>query len=86
MIEAEERKRLLEAIYSGQASRLAQEDVEFLAGPDLRPLRMQLELLKPEHALREHKIASTVVVFGCARIESPRVFRRAPVLSQAAMA
>ncbi len=70
MIEAEERKRLLEAIYSGPAWRLAQEDVEFLAGPDLRPLRMQLELLKPEHALREHKIASTVVVFGSARIVS----------------
>ena len=47
---------------------LAFEDVEFLAKDDLRPLRLQLELLKPEWYLREAKVRSTVVVFGSARL------------------
>ena len=47
---------------------LAFEDVDFLAKDDLRPLRLQLELLKPEWYLREAKVRSTVVVFGSARL------------------
>ncbi len=47
---------------------LAFEDVNFLAKDDLRPLRLQLELLKPEWYLREAKVRSTVVVFGSARL------------------
>jgi uncharacterized protein (TIGR00730 family) len=35
---------------------------------ELRPLRLQLELLKPERILHEQGIHSTVVVFGSARI------------------
>lgn len=71
MIGPDERKRLLQAILDGSAYRLAQEDVEFLAEDDLRSLRLQLELLKPERALRAQGIASTVVVFGSARIRAP---------------
>lgn len=71
MIGPHERKRLLQAILDGSAYRLAQEDVEFLAEDDLRSLRLQLELLKPERALRAQGIASTVVVFGSARIRAP---------------
>jgi hypothetical protein len=58
------------AIMQGAAYRLAQDDAEFLASDDLRPLRLQLELLKPEHDLREQGITSTVVVFGSARVVS----------------
>jgi uncharacterized protein (TIGR00730 family) len=47
---------------------LAEQDVQFLARPELRPVRLQLELLKPEMAMQEHKIVSTVVVFGGTRI------------------
>lgn len=47
---------------------LAFEDVDFLAKDDLRPLRLQLELLKPEWYLREARVRSTVVVFGSARL------------------
>lgn len=47
---------------------LAFEDVDFLAKDDLRPLRLQLELLKPEWYLRDSKVRSTVVVFGSARL------------------
>ncbi len=49
---------------------VAYEDIEFLNGDDLRPVRLQLELLKPELIMAEHKIVSTVVVFGSARLLS----------------
>lgn len=57
------------------AYRLAYEDLEFLASEDLRPVRLQLELLKPEHALRKHDVHATVVVFGSARIVAPEEAR-----------
>jgi uncharacterized protein (TIGR00730 family) len=38
---------------------------------DLRPVRLQLELLKPEMILAERGIRSTVVMFGGARIPEP---------------
>ncbi len=71
MIDPAHRKALQQAILDSDAYRLADHDVEFLAGDDLRPLRLQLEMLKPENALRAHDIHSTVVVFGSARIPSP---------------
>ncbi len=64
-------ERLVDPIINGAAYRLAHEDAEFLDSDDLRPVRLQLELLKPENALREQRIHSTVVVFGSARIRSP---------------
>src|SRR5262245_320006 len=45
----------------------AYEDVEFLKREDLRPVRLQLELLKPELGLQEQEIDSTIVVFGSTR-------------------
>jgi len=51
--------------------RLAFADTDFLIQESLRPVRLQLELLKPEMLLQEAKIASTVVVFGSARIPAP---------------
>lgn len=65
-----ERDALVGSIKEGDSYRLAYEDIDFLASEDLRPLRMQLELLKPEHALRKQGIGSTVVVFGSARVVS----------------
>src|SRR5690242_19655699 len=47
---------------------LAFQDNEFLLREDLRPVRFQLELLKPELLLEEAKIASTFVFYGSARI------------------
>lgn len=57
----------------GQAYRLASEDLEFLAKDDLRPLRLQLELLKPEWYLRQQDVRSTIVVFGSTRILPPEI-------------
>jgi uncharacterized protein (TIGR00730 family) len=51
--------------------RLAFQDPEFLLQDALRPVRLQLELLKPELILQEQHIESTVVVFGSARITDP---------------
>jgi uncharacterized protein (TIGR00730 family) len=51
--------------------RLAYQDQEFLLRDELRPVRLQLELLKPELILQENHIESTVVIFGSARIPDP---------------
>ena len=51
--------------------RLAFADEDFLCRPELRPVRLQLELLKPELALDEDGIESTIVLFGGARIPEP---------------
>ncbi len=51
--------------------RLAFADEDFLCRPELRPVRLQLELLKPELAMDEHEIESTIVLFGGARIPEP---------------
>ncbi len=53
------------------AYKLAFQDPEFLLREDLRPVRFQLELLKPELFLNEAKIGSTMVFYGSARIPSP---------------
>lgn len=53
--------------------RLAFQDDAFLLRDDLRPVRFQLELLKPELLLDEAKIASTLVFYGSARIPEPGV-------------
>lgn len=53
------------------AYRLAFADADFLCRDELRPVRLQLELLKPEMLMSEYGIESTVVLFGGARIPSP---------------
>jgi uncharacterized protein (TIGR00730 family) len=53
------------------AYKLAFRDEEFLKRRELRPVRMQLELLKPEMMLEERGIRSTIVLFGGARIPEP---------------
>jgi len=53
------------------AYRLAFQDMDFLLREDLRPVRFQLELLKPELVIDEAGIASTFVMYGSARIPAP---------------
>jgi uncharacterized protein (TIGR00730 family) len=61
--------------YDGPESayRLAFTDTEFLLREELRPVRLQLELLKPELIQQEHRIESTIVIFGSARIVPPEL-------------
>src|SRR5262245_5318077 len=58
----------LDAILHSAGYRLAEQDTDFLKQPELRPVRLQLELLKPEMALAEHGVRSTIVVFGSTQI------------------
>ena len=53
------------------AYRLAFQDTEFLLREELRPVRFQLELLKPEMLLDEAGVGSTLVMYGSARIPPP---------------
>ncbi|MDZ5460751.1 LOG family protein [Azohydromonas lata] len=59
--------------YAGPESayHLAFTDTAFLLREELRPVRMQLELLKPELVQREQGIDSTIVIFGSARVLPP---------------
>jgi len=67
----DDRERRARALREGPSYRIAFEDIDFLMREDLRPVRLQLELLKPELLLRQHQINSTIVVFGSARVPSP---------------
>jgi uncharacterized protein (TIGR00730 family) len=51
--------------------RLAFADDDFLMQDELRHVRLQLEYLKPQLVLEQHRIQATVVVFGSARFVSP---------------
>ncbi len=53
------------------AYRLAFADEDFMCRSELRPVRLQLELLKFEMLMDEMDIDSTIVMFGGARIPSP---------------
>ncbi|KEJ90586.1 TIGR00730 family Rossman fold protein [Sulfitobacter donghicola] len=53
------------------AYKLAFNDFDFLCRDELRPVRLQLELLKPEMMLDEYGVQSTIVLFGGARIPEP---------------
>jgi uncharacterized protein (TIGR00730 family) len=55
------------------AYKLAFQDADFLLREDLRPVRFQLELLKPELLLNEANIGSTFVFYGSARVPSPEM-------------
>jgi len=52
--------------------RLAFDDNDFLCREELRPVRLQLELLKPEMLISEYGVESTIVLFGGARIPEPK--------------
>lgn len=70
--EAQDAQRIAETRQTQSASyRLAFQDPDFLLREDLRPVRFQLELLKPELLLDEAKIMSTFVFYGSARIPLP---------------
>jgi uncharacterized protein (TIGR00730 family) len=78
----EQREALLKKIRDSHAYLKAYQDMDFMGRKDLRSVRLQLELLKPELILREHKIRSTIVVFGSARILSGEEARRRLQIAQ----
>ncbi len=58
----------LEAMLTSPSYILADDDHDLLEREEMRGVRMMLELQKPELALQEEKIRSTVIVFGGTQI------------------
>ncbi|MFN3723532.1 MAG: TIGR00730 family Rossman fold protein [Paracoccaceae bacterium] len=63
------------------AYRLAFADKDFMTREELRPVRLQLELLKPQLVMDERGIESTIVLFGGARIPATAEEGRSPALA-----
>ena len=81
MSEADNQK----AILNSSSYVLAERDIGLLARRELRPVRLQLELLKPEMAFYEHNIATTIVVFGSTRIAERSELERRLGVARAAL-
>jgi uncharacterized protein (TIGR00730 family) len=73
--EDSEAPQRVEAILASAAYRQADQDVEFLNRYDTRALRLQLDYLKVELLLEQHRIAHTIVVFGSTRVPEPMAAR-----------
>ncbi len=65
---AHDRAERLVAIRKSGSYRQAHTDADFMGRVELRPVRLQLELLKPELIQHEHGVESTIVVFGGTRV------------------
>ena len=65
---ADDLQSSLQAVLNSSSYLLPERDTAFLMRPELRPVRVQLELLKPELLLEEHRIASTIVLFGSTQV------------------
>ena len=72
MNDEQQHEAMVERILQSPSYRPAYKDIDFLSSPALRPMRMELELLKPELAFREQHIESTLVTFGSTRILEPQ--------------
>lgn len=75
----------LNAILASPSYRVAYKDVDFLHREGLRPVRLQLELLKVELALTEQHIHSTIVVFGGTQVVERHAAERRLALARAAV-
>lgn len=75
-----------DALLQSPAYCRADQDVGFLQREELRPVRLQLELLKPELIQQEEGIQSTIVVFGSARLVEPAEAREQLKKAEAALA
>ncbi len=62
-------------ILASPSHQRADRDLALLAREELRPLRLQLEYLKPELAFLDLGIANTIVVFGSTRLCDPELAR-----------
>lgn len=50
----------------------AYEDIQLLKQDVMRPVRMELEVMKPEIYLQHHQITETIVCFGSARVREEK--------------
>lgn len=75
-----------DAILASSSYIPADRDTEFMQREELRPLRLGLELLKPEIIQQEQGIQSTIVVFGSARLQEPVAAKLALLTAEREMA
>jgi uncharacterized protein (TIGR00730 family) len=75
-----------DAILASSSYIPADRDTEFMQREELRPLRLGLELLKPELIQKEQGIQSTIVVFGSARLQEPDAAEAALLTAERAAA
>ena len=61
-------KALLQKILQSSTYKLAEADSEFLSRYEARSVRLELDYLKAELAIKEFEVKGTIVVFGSARI------------------
>jgi len=66
----------IKAILNSPGYRRADKDLDFIAEPPLRGVRLQIDYLKPELLLEKHNIRHTIVVFGSTRICEPTAAKR----------
>jgi uncharacterized protein (TIGR00730 family) len=77
----EERLALQRRLVESSGFRLAEDDPQFLDRPEITSVRLMLEYMKPQMALLENDVESTVVLFGSARLQEPTdAARRAETL------
>ena len=80
-----EKKPELQRILDSPSYRLAERDPDFLRRYELRSVRLQLELLKPELGLSDHRVQSTVVAFGGTQIVEESLARQRVEAARAAL-
>ncbi|MEN6458622.1 MAG: LOG family protein [Thermoguttaceae bacterium] len=73
---AEDSTANLQKLVQAPSYRVAYKDVDFLAQPEMRAARIELELLKPELYFQQNGVRSTIVVFGSTRIIEPAAAQR----------
>ncbi len=66
----------IDKLLNSRAYARADRDLALLSEDALRPVRLQLEYLKPELALTRQAVKSTIVVFGGTRIVEPAAAKR----------
>ncbi len=64
------------ALTAAPSYRLAEKDPDFLEDDAVRGVRLEMDYLKPELALRRAGVRNTIVVFGGSRIVEPAEARR----------
>lgn len=80
-----ELEKNLQDIINNPSYEKAYRDLEFINRRELRPLRLELELLKPQMFLEEHQIHETIVVFGGTQIGEATAAKEALANSKAAL-
>ena len=71
MVKRIDRKKMIQKLKRSPAYKIAYYDNDFMDEDFCRPVRLQLELLKPEMLFADQNIVSTIVVFGGTRIVEP---------------